>query len=211
MAKQKLKAKDILDWDVAKYRSLNKEQLHEALKTLTAVANRRIRALRKAGLSDTPALDKLGNRKHFYARQKNYNAMRSEFARVRKFLQSKTSTVSGYKKMIKDINKGLKKHKVTVADSTKTAYNRTPERQMQVNHEHLWRAYEELKTRKPEISERLYKYAVLDRINKVINEKPGYTVEKIAEKVYKELDAIYEEEIRTIERVNDVFTPVDTI
>lgn len=207
---KKLTLADVMAWDVDKFNRANTQELHEALKVLTAASNRRIKAIRDAGINDTPALSKLGRRTHFYSNQKNLNAMRSEFARAKNFLSNKTSTVRGYRSMIDKVNKGLKKNKVTVVtvDKTKLPYNRTAERQEEINNEHLWRAYEQLKERNPQIAEKQLKYAVLDSINKAIDEKPNRNITQLVNKIQKELDAIYQEELDTIERVTDTFTSV---
>lgn len=79
---------------------------------LSAMANKRLARLEKSGMTDSPAykkwLDEGGEK--FGVRGKDFNQVQQEVARLRKFLNSQTSTIRGVNKTLKDMakNTGIK-------------------------------------------------------------------------------------------------------
>lgn len=79
---------------------------------LASMANKRLQRLENAGLKDSPAYQKWiaeGGEK-FGIRGKDYNQVQSEVARLRKFLDSETSTIRGSNRILKEMakNTGIK-------------------------------------------------------------------------------------------------------
>lgn len=79
---------------------------------LSAMANKRLARLEKSGMTDSPAyrkwLDEGGEK--FGVRGKDFNEVQQEVARLRKFINSQTSTIRGVNKTLKDMakNTGIK-------------------------------------------------------------------------------------------------------
>ena len=84
---------------------------------LVSLANKRIRRLEKNGLQSSPAYQAyLANGgKPFSVKGKDYNQLQSEVARLRRFIDSQTSTVKGVNNYLKDIakNTGIKYKNLT--------------------------------------------------------------------------------------------------
>ena len=78
---------------------------------LTSLANKRIARLEANGLTDSPAYKayiETGGK--FGVRGKDHNQLQSEVARLKKFIESETSTVKGVTKTLKEMasNTGIK-------------------------------------------------------------------------------------------------------
>lgn len=89
--------------------SMNKEDLRRVVSRLASAANKRARRMEAKGIT-TPAtrqMEKEGGK--FSVKGKDVNELRHEYRRVRKFLRNKTSTISGYKKMIARLRDKLAK------------------------------------------------------------------------------------------------------
>lgn len=79
---------------------------------MAAKANKRIQRLEKSGYTDSPAYQKYvaeGGQK-FGVQGKDYNQVQAETARLRRFLDSETSTIRGINKNLKEMaaNTGMK-------------------------------------------------------------------------------------------------------
>lgn len=79
---------------------------------LAATANKRIKRLEKNELTNSPAYQKLlqNGEPKFSVRGKDFNQVQQEYGRLKRFLESETSTIRGVNKNLKDIanNTGLK-------------------------------------------------------------------------------------------------------
>lgn len=93
-----------------------KEYRNEANR-LVSLANKRIRRLEKNGLQSSPAYQAyLANGgKPFSTKGKDYNQLQSEVARLKRFIDSETSTVTGVNNHLKEIakNTGIKYKNLT--------------------------------------------------------------------------------------------------
>ena len=78
-----------------------------------SMANKRLVRLEKNNLTSSPAYQKWVDYKggiKFSVRNKDYNQLQQELARVNQFIESKTSTVRGLNKVLKEMakNTGIK-------------------------------------------------------------------------------------------------------
>lgn len=92
--------KQLLNINPGTLQSMNRKKLAKVVSALSSTANKRRERLIKAGYEKNIP-DKYG------VRDKNLNQLRSEYVRVSQFLRQKTSTVSGRKKIEKDIEKRI--------------------------------------------------------------------------------------------------------
>lgn len=95
-----LSVSDLLDVPLEAIDSLNRSEISQIVSRMAAVANKRLKRLEQSGFkrgSDSGPNVISGTRK-FVAKGKTLNQLRNEFSRVRKFLEGKTSTVTGMRK-----------------------------------------------------------------------------------------------------------------
>jgi len=86
-------------------------QLRQEASKMASKANKRIQRLEKNDYTDSPAYKQyIEGKGKFSVRGKSYNQLQSELARLRGFLQSKTSTIRGSNNVLKEIavNTGVK-------------------------------------------------------------------------------------------------------
>lgn len=80
-------------------------ELRKQVSRLASMANKRIKRLEQSELTDTPAYkswEENGAHK-FSVRGKTYQEVQAEYWRVKKFIENKTSTVSGAKQVLMDM------------------------------------------------------------------------------------------------------------
>lgn len=102
-----MKIKDILKLEPEQLMRMNRKELATVTSLLSRGANKRMQRLEAKEL-DTPALQGLqrsGGR--FTTKGKNLNELRSEFYRVSHFLNARTSTIKGAKKVHKEVEERI--------------------------------------------------------------------------------------------------------
>lgn len=91
----------------AKVEEIKREEkeLRKQVSRLASMANKRIQRLEQSELTDTPAYKSWEeNGAHrFSVRGKTYQEVQAEYWRVKKFIENKTSTVSGAKQVLYDM------------------------------------------------------------------------------------------------------------
>lgn len=98
MAKRSNKLSQTMDLPLNKIMSMSRAELAKATQTLAKAGNRRLTTMKKAKLS-TPATEYIKTHGgKFSTRNKNIYELRTEFQRTKTFLETKTSTVRGFKK-----------------------------------------------------------------------------------------------------------------
>ena len=99
--------------EIDNYQSRQANQIDRAeIRKLTAKANKRIERLEKNGLESSPAYQKwlADGEVKFSVKGKDYNQLQKEVARLKRFLESETSTVRGVNRTLKEmaVNTGIK-------------------------------------------------------------------------------------------------------
>lgn len=88
------------------------KQYRKEASRLASMANKRIQRLEKAGLTDSPAYQKwiAEGSVRFGVRGKTHNQLQSEVARMKRFIDSNTSTIRGLNATLKEMakNTGIK-------------------------------------------------------------------------------------------------------
>ena len=85
--------------------------LRQEANRLASMANKRVRRLEQNNLTDSPAYQQfIASGGSFSTRGKGYNQLQQEISRLHTFLNSQTSTVRGYNRVLKEMAKttGLK-------------------------------------------------------------------------------------------------------
>jgi len=83
------------------------KQLRQQVSKLASMANKRLRRMEQAGFQESPAYKQWieSGGEYFSVKGKTYNELQSELARVREFTEKKTSTITGAKKVLTEIQK----------------------------------------------------------------------------------------------------------
>lgn len=100
-----MNVKDILNFDIEDISKMNRSELAKTVSILSSASNKRIKRFNTKGIS-TPATTG-ANRSggNFSVKGKSVNELRSEFVRVSRFLNAKTSTYKGYVNVQKEFEK----------------------------------------------------------------------------------------------------------
>lgn len=104
--------------EINNYQTENANKLDRAeIRKLTAKANKRLARLEKNGLESSPAYQKwlADGEVRFSVKGKDHNQLQKEVARLKRFLNSETSTVRGVNKTLKEMaaNTGIKYKNLT--------------------------------------------------------------------------------------------------
>lgn len=99
--------------EIDNYQSRKANQIDRAeIRKLTAKANKRLERLEKNSLESSPAYQKwvADGEVRFSVKGKNHNQLQKEIARLKRFLNSETSTVRGVNRTLKEMakNTGIK-------------------------------------------------------------------------------------------------------
>lgn len=108
-----LKIKDIMNIDLDTFNNLNESELRKITSRLVSASNKRIRRLKERDIN-SPAIRGLGELNQFSTKlnedvtpQNRVNQLRHTFAKIRNFMSSETSTISGYNKFVKRVKTKL--------------------------------------------------------------------------------------------------------
>lgn len=172
-----LSIQDILNMDAATFNKLGVADMRKVVGRLVSAGNKRLRSFDRAG-ENSPAtrhIAKSGGR--FSTKGKDLNALRAEYTRAKNFLNSRSGTRAGWKKVKKETTEALKRQGVDVS----------PEQ-----FDDLWRAYEDLKELDPEVATKRLKYGILTDISNMLDDSRT-DPEEIAVELHSKLDLIYEQ------------------
>lgn len=183
-----LKIKDILNMSIDKFNKLTEKDLRKIVGRLVSAGNKRLRNFEKNEESSpaTRYIEKSGGK--FTTKGKNLNQLRAEYMRAKNFLESKTSTRAGWKKVKRETSKGLKGAGINLSEN-------------QFND--VWKTFEKLKEISPEVANLNLKYITLKEISDIISTN-NYTSSEIVERVTNKLSEIYEQRERIENNVNGV-------
>lgn len=176
-----MSTQDILNIDLATFNKLNTQEMREMVQRLSSTANKRMKALRESGL-DSPALRAVNRsrRGKFSTRGKNLNELRAEFVRAKNFLENKTSTVSGWKKVRNEIIESLQEEGINITIS---------------NFDNLWKAFNKLAEGNPLYFEKNYRYEVLRELKEEMENYDNTEVDEVVAAIQNRMDKLYEQVI----------------
>lgn len=171
---------DIMDISIDDFNKLSEKDLRDLTKRLSSAANKRIKRMEQAG-DLSPAYDRIqesGGK--ISVKDKTFNQLRHEFGRARNFLQSKTSSLSGWKKTKQTVIKAFKDMGVDIPEQS---------------YDGVFRTYEKLKERNPEYGMRALKYRVM---KKIVSGDVDYEdlILETQEELDEELESLYLETVR---------------
>ena len=103
-----LSIKDIINMDFADIQKLTRKELATITSRLVSASNKRIRRLEKSELGESPAIRSLKSRTgetRLSVKGKSQGQLQRTFTEAKHFLNLKTSTIRGYKSVVKNIKK----------------------------------------------------------------------------------------------------------
>lgn len=115
--------KDIMSMPISELQKYSPAQQREIVSRLASAANKRIRSLEKKNV-ETPALINIKmNGGKISVKGKIGDELLSEFYKARSFLRSPTSTIKGWNKVVKGIEKAFNEMKNIYLPGTDIKYN----------------------------------------------------------------------------------------
>ena len=210
-----LSIENILSMDIKEFNKVSEPDLKKLVGRLVSAGNKRIRRMEEAGM-ESPALKRVKKSGGVISvKGKTTDELKTEFLRAKEFLTSKTSTIKGYKDVIKTTLNEMKKQGIDFRKSAldeikarhfgedwkevvksfggKKKLDEYIDRLAQEKMEKLFSAYEKLKQLNPSVSQRQLKYAVMREIEESMTDT-SKTPEDIALELEKRVNEIYEEE-----------------
>lgn len=168
---------DIMNMDIQTFNKLNKSDLRKVVGRLVSAGNKRLRSFEKAGESSpaTRHIERSGGA--FSTKGKNVNELRAEYTRAKTFLQSKTSSRRGWKKVKKDTAETLKRQGVNGI---------TPDKL-----DDVLKVYERLKEVDPFVATKNMKYRIMSDISEMTD---GRNIDDVMTEMLDRIDDIYEEQ-----------------
>ena len=158
------------------WEGLSKKDMRSVVQRLASAANKRVDRMQKNGISSPALRQLLENGGRVSTKGKDLAALRAEFARAKNFLQSETSTISGYNKFVQDNIDALKEHDVDIDKK---------------NFEDFWRVFDRIKEMDPSVENSALKYNIMQAIADEFDEN-DIDVDYITERMLDQIDLIYE-------------------
>lgn len=167
----------LLKLNGAQLNKLSRKELAKIVSRLSSTANKRLRRFEKHDITSpaTEYVKRTGGK--FSVKGKNVDSLKKEYLRVKGFLESETSTITGAKKVRKDV---INKLKYLGVDIKENQYDK------------FFKVYERLKEVDRTVSDKLLKYNVFEEISNTIDNP---NIDDIVNEIQKRIDEIYQQSI----------------
>jgi hypothetical protein len=162
------------------FNKLNESNLRKVVGRLVSAGNKRLRTFERHGESSPATRYVTQHGGVFSTKGKNLNQLRIEYVRAKQFLQSETSTYKGYQKVKQETISSLKKEGISLS-----------KRQF----EEFWNSYEKLKEVDRSVTDKRFKYVVLNAVSEQM-EGDNKTSDEIVNNIGSRLNELYEESQR---------------
>lgn len=169
------KWEQLMNIGIEEFNQLTEPELRKVVVALNRTANQRMRRARAKGVLTPAQWNVQARGGTFTTRGKNLNQLRAAFREVSNFLGSKTSTMTGYKQVIKETVEKLKERGVEASPQTVA---------------NTFSVYEELKARDPWIQNRAFKYSILQEIESL---PENMSMEDKILEMQERLETLYDE------------------
>lgn len=189
----KMKGSDILGLSGGEISKMNERELAEATSVLARIANKRINTMVQQGIT-SPAMRQLNNNLHFETKGKDYKSLQQEFKRVSNYLTSGTSSVSEYRKVLKNIS-----NKLNLDVSVKKGQF------SQEQWDKLWQIYHKAEEKNAVALSGIGYKEVISMAADMVNQFSGDT-DEATEQLIERLEGYYEQDIEAYdEEIGDMF------
>lgn len=180
-----LTVEQILNMDEKVFDQLTLSDLKKITGRLVSAGNKRLRTIEKSGKTTPASRAVMESGGEFSVKGKDKTALKNEFQRAKTFFERKTSTIRGYKEVKKQIIEELKKPEKGNINLSEKDFDR------------VLTAFDLLKQNSKKMNDRKFRYRVLKIIRDVARDNPQMTADDLKEKIFSELDTIYEEHQKT--------------
>lgn len=156
---------------------LSRKELAQVVSRLGSTANKRLRRFEKKDTTSpaTEYVKRTGGK--FSVKGKNIESLKKEYLRVKGFLEAETSTITGAKKVRKNVINKLKEFGIDIKEN---------------QYDKFFKVYERLKEVDRTVSDKLLKYNVFEEIGNVIDNP---NIDDIVNEMQKRIDEIYQQSI----------------
>lgn len=183
----------------ANVKSLTRKELSKLVSTMSSAANKRRKRMEQAGQPIGETVER------FSVAGKSRNELLKEFTRVRNFMNAENQSLSGQKRIRESVNEALNKINEPASRSERAANKRFFNNQE--TYDKFWRAYENLKDFDKKITEKQYKYRLLEDMKQYMMKNPDATVEQVTSMMITRRTTVYEDyQKETNTRTRDAFT-----
>ena len=180
---------EIINLDIEDIQKLSTKQLQRLTTQIVSTANKRVKALKSAGLEDSLILTQM---KDFSGRfsskiegKNKLNRLRNTFSNVRNFLLAETSTVRGYKKYNRETAERIAGNK-NMRDSEARDFVKRYESDIELRRG-FWRIYNRLKETYPD---KFSGMGASDRIQKLIRSQMQSMPFSSTDEIYESMEDI---------------------
>lgn len=180
---------EIINLDIEDIQKLNTKQLQRLTTQIVSTANKRVKALKSAGLEDSLILTQM---KDFSGRfsskvegKNKLNRLRNTFSNVRNFLLAETSTIRGYKKYNRETAERIAGNK-NMRDPEARDFVKRYESDIELRRD-FWRIYNRLKETYPD---KFSGKGASDRIQKLIRSQIQSMPFSSTDEIYESMEDI---------------------
>lgn len=180
---------EIINLDIEDIQKLNTKQLQRLTTQIVSTANKRVKALKSAGLEDSLILTQM---KDFSGRfsskvegKNKLNRLRNTFSNVRNFLLAETSTVRGYKKYNRETAERIAGNK-NMRDPEARDFVKRYESDIELRRD-FWRIYNRLKET---YSDKFSGKGASERIQKLIRSQMQTMPFSSTDEIYESMEDI---------------------
>lgn len=180
---------EIINLDIEDIQKLNTKQLQRLTTQIVSTANKRVKALKSAGLEDSLILTQM---KDFSGRfsskiegKNKLNRLRNTFSNVRNFLLAETSTVRGYKKYNRETAERIAGNK-NMRDPEARDFVKRYESDIELRRD-FWRIYNRLKETYPD---KFSGKGASERIQKLIRSQMQSMPFSSTDEIYESMEDI---------------------
>ena len=170
-----LSVSDLLKMPISKLENYDLKGMREITSRLASAGNKRLKNLQNAGIENSAVLRVEQGGGKFSVRNKQKDDVIKEFIRARDFLKSRISTVSGWKKVIKNIKEKSEFKGLDEIDVSKA-----------------YAMYDYLREIEPELVNKVHKYSLVGYIMNVYDE--GKSKEEVFNKSMKWMNEKYQQQ-----------------
>lgn len=183
--------KQYLDWDSDTLNKKSRAELAQVVGKFRDVAHKRMKRIQASGLT-SHAYNQLLDRgiDHFSTKGKNLNQLRSHYVLLNNFLNSKSSSISGIRKIRQNVIESMTENGIEIPKEF---------------YEDFWKNYEKYQELYGDMFSRTkYKYKILEEISVRMNSGKTLNAE-FFEQIKKEVDKMYQADaIEENERLKDI-------
>lgn len=174
------------------YNKLSEKELRKEAQTLAGIARKRVKRLEKEGGSYALTwLDKQLGGGGISTRGKTRNELLHLFSTLKQFLDMETATVSGKKKVEKNVIASLKKENIDIDEQ---------------NYDKVFKALGELDKNFEELSDKDIRYKAIDNIQAMVKKNKNISVDDLVENMKERITGLYKDVQQERKRIEDTWS-----